>query len=295
MQTTSLTPKSRSSKFVPLSQKATNTVTMEDFLTKISPYKEIIVSNLIKDNRDRRSVKFLNAPEIELFCSNCKGSRYFSMRNSSTSFEENQFSTDFYLYYLCNNCKKNTKTYAIKAGVFSSTCMKYGEWPTFGDKIPNYLLKLFDNDREIFIKGKQCENQGLGIAAFAYYRRVVENQKNKIIDEIIKAAQKSGNFADLIDDLEKAKNEGQFKNAIKSIKHTLPQSLLINGDNPLTLLYQVLSEGLHKETDEECLFKATAIREILIELIKRISQILAENQSLNNALTILKRAKAKNK
>ena len=36
------------------------------------------------------------------------------------------------------------------------------------------------------MKGRRCGNLGLGIGAFVYYRRVVENQKSRILDEIIK-------------------------------------------------------------------------------------------------------------
>jgi hypothetical protein len=39
--------------------------------------------------------------------------------------------------------------------------------------------------------GRRAENQGMGIGAFAYYRRVVENQKNRIIAEIKRVAEKT--------------------------------------------------------------------------------------------------------
>jgi hypothetical protein len=108
-------------------------------------------------------------------------------------------------------------------------------------------------EREYYLKGRRCENQGVGIAAFAYYRRVVENQKNRIRDEILRAARKIGVPDDMITDLEGAKTETQFTTAIDRVKRGVPQALLINGHNPLTLLHSALSEGPHAQADDECL------------------------------------------
>ena len=53
----------------------------------------------------------------------------------------------------------------------------------------------------MFMQGRRCENQGFGIGAFAYYRRVVENQKNRILERIIKVSEKIGAPEDSINTL----------------------------------------------------------------------------------------------
>ena len=50
------------------------------------------------------------------------------------------------------------------------------------------------------------------------------------------------------------------------IKHGLPSALFIRGENPLKLLYGVLSDGLHDQDDVYCLDLATSIRLVLTEL-----------------------------
>jgi len=64
--------------------------------------------------------------------------------------------------------------------------------------------------------------------------------------------------------------ETQFSKAIETIKAAIPESLLIDGHNPLTLLHDALSEGLHAQTNEDCLELATSIRVVLTELAERI-------------------------
>lgn len=149
------------------------------------------------------------------------------------------------------------------------------------------MIKLIGPDRELFLKGRRCENQGLGIGAFSYYRRVVENQKNRILDEILKVAKKLNAPAETIRELESAKAEIQFSKALANSKASIPQILLINGHNPLTLLHSALSDGLHERTDEHCLELASSIRVVLGELSERLSQALKDEAELNRALARL--------
>jgi hypothetical protein len=88
----------------------------------------------------------------------------------------------------------------------------------------------------------------------------------------------------LITELEEAKRENRFSAAVEKIKHAIPEVLLIDGHNPLTLLHKALSEGLHAGTDEECLEIAQNIRVILSELSERLSTALKDDQELKKAV-----------
>jgi hypothetical protein len=67
----------------------------------------------------------------------------------------------------------------------------------------------------------------------------------------------------------------------------MPQTLLIQGHNPLTLLHSALSEGLHASSEEQCLEMATSIRVLLTELSERISIALKDEAELQSALKTL--------
>jgi hypothetical protein len=75
------------------------------------------------------------------------------------------------------------------------------------------------------------------------------------------------------------------------IKGGIPQGLLINGHNPLTLLHQALSIGLHNESDEDCLRAAQDIRLILGDLVERMVSLKKNDAELTGAV---KRLMAKN-
>jgi hypothetical protein len=234
---------------------------------------------------------YINISEIELYCDSelCNGKRFFKSDKSQLYVHQKDFGFDFITFH-CKNCQQTPKTYAI-ATIFSSsttiTAIKFGELPSFGPHTPAKLIELIGPDRDLFLTGRRSENQGMGIGAFAYYRRVVDSQKDRIIDQIIQVAKKIRASSELISDLESAKKQNSFSKAIESIKHTLPESLMIDGHNPLSLLYGALSEGVHEKTDEECLELAESIRIILAELANKISLALKDEAEVKGAITKL--------
>jgi hypothetical protein len=283
----------------------------KEFLTSHPPGKIIFVKELTegatyKTGSSQAYFDRLQTPDLELYCDNkeCDGLRFFECIEHSRDSLQSGYSHNIFLTYQCRNCGKTLKWFAIQATWMKDdkdAVMKFGEWPPFGPRVPSRVITLIREDRELFFAGRRAENQGMGIGAFAYYRRVVENQKVKIINEIIKVAQKIKAPPETIKELESARDGKRFTAAIESIKSAIPQVLLINGHNPLTLLHKALSEGLHAQTDEECLQLATSIRTILTDLAERLGQALKEQAEVDAALKHLmksgseKRSKAKNK
>ena len=239
----------------------------------------------------------LMLPALELYCqtASCDGPRLFQADNAIWLDKEKR--SHFFVTYRCRNCKSFVKTYAfwaeLKDDGKSAEIRKYGEEPAFGPPTPARVTTLLAEEKEYFFKGRQAENQGMGIAAFAYYRRVVENKKDKIIDEIIRVAQKVGAKSEAIEDLRDAKKHPQFSRAVDAIRHGIPPSLLVGGiHNPLNLLHSALSEGLHAETDEQCLALATSIRTVLIALVERLALALKDEIELNAAISRLLKSNA---
>jgi hypothetical protein len=164
---------------------------------------------------------------------------------------------------------------------------KLAEWPPFAPRTPGKVMSLIGPDRELFIKGRRAEIEGLGIGAFSYYRRIIEVQKNRFLDEIIRVARHVGSPTEAIRALESAKDETQFSRAVDGVKDAIPPALYIKGHNPLTLLHAALSEGLHNDTDEACLRAASDIRFLLIAFAGRLTEAMREQKELDEALTRL--------
>ncbi|MFX0203267.1 MAG: hypothetical protein ACFFCW_44755 [Candidatus Hodarchaeota archaeon] len=239
-------------------------------------------------------------PEIQLHCDHeqCNGTRFFRCTSGSGKRLNIKSFEFFYVTYKCSNCQRITKTFSLAAkieeeGKSQGVCYKFGELPPYGPPVSPKLIKLIGPDRDEFLKGRRCENQGLGVGSFIYYRRVVENQKNRILGEIIKVSEKIGAAPDKIKKLKLALDETQFTKALELAKDAMPESLLINGHSPIQLLHSALSEGVHSLTDEQCLEMAGSVRIVLGELSERLSQALKDEAELTKALsTLMKKEKS---
>ena len=281
--------------------------TLSDFLQSTPPNQWRHISNLsLSVTRNVGPYPSpsaeINTPELELHCLHdlCNGVRFFRctgvFSSTGTILGGNNLkeSNVNYLHvtYQCANCQKTEKVYSL-AAVLSALeqphgmCYKLGEFPRYGPPVPSRLIKLIGPDRDIFLKGRNCENQGLGIGAFAYYRRVVENQKNRILAEIVKVSEKIGVPQDKIDTLHQAIKETQFSKALEMAKDVIPENLLIDGHNPIFLLHRALSRGVHELSDEECLKLANTVRLVLGELSNRLSAILKDKAELTEAISTL--------
>ena len=278
-------------------------MSLVDFLESIPPNQLVAISDLAsREFRDEygRKVDQVCTPDLQLHCPNdaCNGTRFFRCVNQKKPVLPERDYNFFYLTYLCSNCQDTKKTFSLTAKVdweesASGQAYKFGELPPFGPPTPARLIKLIGPDRDEFLKGRRCENQGLGVGAFIYYRRVVENQKNRILAEISKVAEKLGTEPEALKTLQRAMQETQFSKALLMAKDAIPQSLLINGHNPMVLLHDALSEGVHGRSDEECLEIASSVRVVLAELSERLAQALKDEAELAKALSTLMSRKKK--
>lgn len=231
------------------------------------------------------------APVLRLHCSKCAGVRNFwGEWTHHETFSKGGVVRDF-LKYTCRDCKDTEKTFCVISQAIDENgngcAVKIGEFPELHLELPPSIEKLLGDDYKLFQKGLICEKRGLGVGAFTYYRRVVENQKNHLISEILRVAEKLGAAADVTDKLKAALNEKQFSRAVDAVKGAIPESLLVDSHNPLKLLHNSLSICVHAETDETCLRIAHSIRLVLADLSERLKLALGERDELRSAVSDL--------
>lgn len=280
-----------------------------DFLTNHPPGTRAHVDRAA--STDGYQVK-VHLPEIQLNCDGqCQGIMYCKGTTSAngklfgglTQTESSPISSslpagrnlpnDSVLSYACETCGQVVKSYAVRFRSLATTMQvaelvdvqKLAEWPPFSPRTPAKVISLVGSDRELFLKGRRAEIEGLGVGAFVYYRRIIESQKNRLLDEIIRVGQHLGVGEDSVGKLESAKKETQFSKAVESVRDVIPQALFVKGHNPLTFLYSALSEGLHNASDEECLEAASDIRLMLVAFAEKLTEAMQEQKQLDEALS----------
>lgn len=265
-----------------------------DFLQRVPPGSTVTVEGAFvsRSGSDRRFA----FPTLTLHCESatCDGPRQFRHAEPSLDMAAKPVKQGEWVYewvrYVCRNCGSREKMFglAVKGtGDGFALAYKVGEMPAFGSQLPSKLISLLREERELLIKGKRAESQGMGVGAFTYYRRVVELQRARLFDEIEKVARAVGR-EDLIEKIEAAKKETRFKASLELVKDAIPKELYLSGENPFVLLFGSLSTGIHGWSDEQCLATATAIREVLSTFALRAQEVLQERAQLESAIKVLK-------
>ena len=271
-------------------------VTMEQLLEDVPLHSRQPVEELF-DQPQFGNVKFPG--EIRMHCEHpkCDGVRRHTRLSSD---RQTKLGESFYYFalYLCENCRLRLKVFGLKAERQSEHhiagfCTKIYQDPPFGQPIPRNLFHIIgEANREHFLQARRAIARGLGIGAYAYYRRIVENTKFDLIDSVLEVAQATKALPEQVGLLKKAQSERQFSKAIQILSDAsaIPPILLIAGHNPLSLLHDLLSEGIHQLDDEECLKRAQEAEVILYAIADRMQTAVTEQKEVKAALaSILKR------
>ncbi len=217
-------------------------------------------------------------------------------------FDENtrSFNMTFQLSGICQSCGAKIEflinAYSDKTwderetGVNSGInifIQKVGQLPSF-EISPDKIVEKYLTDEDIVNYKKALINLSVsyGIGAYSYFRRIIENEIKRIIEDI------STIDFEGVDKIKKAmesyKIDHQMSNLINVVNDFLPKSLMELGDNPIKLLYAQLSEGIHAFSDEQCLKKAELIDKVLTYVIKKVNEEKYQLLDVKEAMKKLK-------
>jgi hypothetical protein len=266
----------------------------KEFLESTPAYVDSRIENLLLEapGAATRSL-YIASPRIQLYCEVDDGVRWFDCTTEKVWCRKMKAE---FIHYVCRDCGNWQKTYAVVIvqdanDDKSVTATKLGELPPFGSHLARRLQEMLSkDDLELYRKGLRSERAGHGVGAAAYFRRVVENQWRVLVKRLRDAAEKLGTPASQLGVFDDALKQTQFSAAVEMLKHAIPPKLLIlDGQNPLTLLYNPLSIQIHELSDEQCLQQAADIRTVLNELFDNITDALKDDEHLKDAVSRLQR------
>jgi hypothetical protein len=236
--------------------------------------------------------------QIEMECPTCKRSRPFSDRRSR-GFPTNSLpkleSSIYSFRFECDTCSSSKYAFFIEVDIENGKIRKVGQSPAWSINLDKDIDRFLEDDSEFFKKALICESQGYGIAAFSYYRRVLENSIGKILENLRSLLEMQGSSSENIEQIDKALKGIVMDERIKIAKDAIPKSLTPNGMNPLAIIYDTLSAGIHRLPEEECLKNSEYIRVALSHLIKILTQQNEEQRAFIEAIKSLNDFNSKSK
>lgn len=236
-------------------------------------------------------------PPINMVCSVCQSNQTYVMTDdyewqSLKQHEYGVYGQVFTMGYLCSHCNTFLRTFCVKIDDNGQSMMKVGQYPAWEIKSDANIEQLLGEHAGYYKKGLVCESQGYGIGAFGYYRRIVEEIIDGLLDEI-GCLLSDDELTKYQEALSKTKQTTVTQEKIDLVKDLLPSILRPEGMNPLSVLHSALSEGLHANSDDECLEYAETCREILVFLVNQIVASKAASKGITESMRKLLEKKSK--
>jgi hypothetical protein len=153
----------------------------------------------------------------------------------------------------------------------AGTIEKVAQWPRWTIRSPKRIEKVLGDKAELFRRGLHCLQDGYGIGAAAYLRRVVEDEAKAIVELVREAAVLDGDD-EAVKNADEALKANLAADRLRIAKERIPPTMRVDGGNPLEVLYGNLSGPLHSESDE----KGVAVASMLLEALWFLFESLKE-------------------
>jgi hypothetical protein len=163
---------------------------------------------------------------------------------------------------------------------YYSQVLKIGQFPALSINIPKALERNLGNvHAALYKKALANRNEGYGLGAVSYIRRVVEDKTEELIEVVAQLAESQQIDPEIVKKIRAAKTEQTtYDNKLKIASTVIPASLLIDGANPLDALYGLVSGGLHDLTEEQCINIADETKSVFEFTFTRLRAETKERQ-----------------
>jgi hypothetical protein len=270
--------------------------TLAEFLVRAPLYswRKVQLPELVKD---------LDPGQMELTCRTCGGMRPFREHHSSGGSGMNQYPRPLEksLYNLsvsCGFCCKDKYVYMIEVHPEENRARKVGQSPPWSIEIDKTVEDALGQSTELFKRGLICLSQGFGLGACVYFRRVLEEQVDSILSLLEQLLEKDPSTQV---EAQRVSELRQGKAADKKLEKAyplVPSSLIVDGINPLKLLYGQLSQGVHALDEGECSLLAEQIHQTLIYVVTELTRAVTARdrfiQQMKGLLSLKFSSEAKN-
>lgn len=163
---------------------------------------------------------------------------------------------------------------------------KVGQRPPSSIEIKPVVRRALGEDAELYTRARICLNQGYGIGACAYMRRLLENQINPLLEAIHELRQQQRAKPAELNAIKKVIRSHSFDGKLRLANKHAPPELIVEGVNPLTVIFNAFSRGIHQLDEDDAVARASGLLgalDIVIEHLSRVREQRAELKSLIHA------------
>jgi len=253
---------------------------------------------------------------VHLFCSRCSRETAFQTggglaRQSSgggPALEPPPASVAFrertqQIEYECVTCRGGKYVFYVHFTEGLKECQKIGQspppWEDTRDE--RLLVKFLPRQKDLWRRGRYCEMSGLGLAANAYYRHLLEDSALEILERLV-SIMPDEDRATLGPTVKSLVKQKKVSDLLKIVQDSLPLHLKKRGvENALVEMYEIMSSNIHAGiatenlpvTEMERTEEAKAIRNMLVFLLTVISTGQEEIEAFEDGVKRLRKIREK--
>jgi hypothetical protein len=180
--------------------------------------------------------------------------------------------------YNCTACRNEFHCW-VYFDLEKEEVYKVGQHPMWLPKIPKDIEAELGDDAELYKKALRNINEGYGIGACAYLRRLIEKYINPLLQLLYEVKQEIGANEQDLTLIQSTIASKDFTSKTKFAADIAPSSILVQGHNPLKEIHERLSVGLHTLDDEIANQYAQEIRTALEFIIRNLRRTHEERRA----------------
>jgi hypothetical protein len=180
------------------------------------------------------------------------------------------------LEYMCTGCESHRQRFWLQFDFKDEWVRKIGQCPPWSIDISDDLRTTLGEDAALYKNAKILMSQSYGVGACAYLRLLVESQIETILGLVRDVILERDASEDDLVEVEEAMESHHFEDKLDVAGEYAPESLHVDGHNPIAILHKQYSECLHPpsnddESMEVALRLAGSVEYVLRELSRQLS------------------------
>ncbi len=179
------------------------------------------------------------------------------------------------LLYSCTTCHSLFQCF-LEVNSKEGYLRKLGQNPPYSIVVPREIEIDLGEDITLYKNAVICLSQSYGIGACIYLRRLLENKVNPLLTVLYQTREAEHASSEELATIKAAIEEFVFDEKIRIVSRAVSNSLPESANNPITLTYSRLSDGIHNRTDEECVEIAKRAKSVLIRLLSDLKRELRQ-------------------
>jgi hypothetical protein len=178
-------------------------------------------------------------------------------------------------YFVCTGCNDSVFHCWVEADPQywqpgKKRIRKVGQAPPWEITPPDELRDAFGEDIDLYKNARVCMSQSYGMAACAYLRRILESRTTVLLETLRDNRKAEGASEDDLRRIEEALSERTAEIRTRVASEALPDSVKLAEGNPLAIIYDQLSDALHRSDEQECAVAAERVSKLLEHLVIRL-------------------------